>query len=155
MKSTLLKILFLIGLEEQFWNARITRYVSFWSMFDMDVFLLIIIDTLQARYFCAFYLLTPCPFCAFYLLTPCPFQITDQFCNVWWFYAVSLHCTIQCNLLWVRVMVFDYTFNNISVISWRSVLLVKETYRIPPISHWQISHNVSSTPRHQQNPDLR
>ncbi len=26
----------------------------------------------------------------------------------------------------VRVMVFDATFNNISVISWRSVLLVEE-----------------------------
>ena len=30
-------------------------------------------------------------------------------------------------LEWVRVMVFDATFNNISVISWRSVLLVEET----------------------------
>jgi hypothetical protein len=31
--------------------------------------------------------------------------------------------------LWVRVrvMVFNATFNNISVISWRSVLLVEET----------------------------
>jgi hypothetical protein len=27
----------------------------------------------------------------------------------------------------VRVMVFNATFNNISVISWRSVLLVEET----------------------------
>ena len=27
----------------------------------------------------------------------------------------------------VRVMVFNATFNNISVISWRSVLLVRET----------------------------
>ena len=27
----------------------------------------------------------------------------------------------------VRVMVFNATFNNISIISWRSVLLVKET----------------------------
>jgi hypothetical protein len=27
----------------------------------------------------------------------------------------------------VRVMVFDATFNNISVVSWRSVLLVEET----------------------------
>jgi len=26
--------------------------------------------------------------------------------------------------VWVRVMVFNTTFNNISVISWRSVLLV-------------------------------
>jgi hypothetical protein len=147
MKSTLLKILFLIGLEEQFWNARITRYVSFWSMFDMDVFLLIIIDTLQARCFCAFY-----------LLTPRPLQITHQtfhFNFVMFDDFMQSLCTIQCNLLWVRVMVFDDTFNNISVISWRSVLLVKETYRIPPISHWQISHDVSSTPRHQQNPDLR
>jgi hypothetical protein len=50
-------------------------------------------------------------------------------------------------------MVFNATFNNISVISWRSVLLVEETvgpaenYR-PVASHWQsLSHNVvSSTP---------
>ena len=42
----------------------------------------------------------------------------------------------------VRVMVFNATFNNISDISWRSVLLVEETrvpgenYR-PATSHWQ------------------
>jgi hypothetical protein len=29
--------------------------------------------------------------------------------------------------LWVKVMVFNATFNNISAISWRSVLLVEET----------------------------
>jgi len=54
-------------------------------------------------------------------------------------------------------MVFNATFNNISAISWRSVLLVEETkvpeenYR-PVASHWQIRlHNVvSSTPRHEQ-----
>jgi hypothetical protein len=39
-------------------------------------------------------------------------------------------------------MVFNATFNNISVISWQSVLLVEET-RVPgenhwhPVSHWQ------------------
>ena len=51
-------------------------------------------------------------------------------------------------------MVFNTTFNNISVISWQSVLLVEET-RVPrenhrpAASHWQtLSHNVvSSTPR--------
>jgi len=50
-------------------------------------------------------------------------------------------------------MVFNATFNNISVISWRSVLLVEETgvsgenYRHVAI-HWQtLSYNVvSSTP---------
>ena len=51
-------------------------------------------------------------------------------------------------------MVFNATFNTISVISWRSVLLVEET-GVPDenhrhvTSHWQtLSHNiVSSTPR--------
>jgi hypothetical protein len=50
----------------------------------------------------------------------------------------------------VRVMVFNATFNNISVLVQRSVLLEEETeenYR-PVESHWQtLSHNVvSSTP---------
>ena len=57
----------------------------------------------------------------------------------------------------VRVMVLNATFNNISIISWRSVLLVEETGVLgenhrPAESHWQtLSHNVvSSTPRHQR-----
>ena len=57
----------------------------------------------------------------------------------------------------IRVMVFNVTFNNISAISWWSVLLVEET-RVPgenhrPVaSHGQtLSHNiVSSTPRHER-----
>jgi len=32
-------------------------------------------------------------------------------------------------------MVLNATFNNISVISWRSVLLVGETTRVPEINH--------------------
>ena len=55
------------------------------------------------------------------------------------------------------VRVFSATFYNISAISWRSVLLVREirvpgeNYR-PVTSHWQtLSHNVvSSTPRHER-----
>ena len=51
-------------------------------------------------------------------------------------------------------MVFNATFNNISVISWQSVLLVEET-RVPGENHRQgqtLSHNVvSSTPRHGSN----
>jgi len=34
----------------------------------------------------------------------------------------------------VRIMVFNATFNNISVISWQSVLLVEET-RVPGETH--------------------
>ena len=52
-------------------------------------------------------------------------------------------------------VVFNATFNNISVISWWSVLLVEETGVLgedhrPVASHWQtLLHNVvSSTPRH-------
>ena len=51
-----------------------------------------------------------------------------------------------------RVMLFNATFNNISVISWRSVLLVEET-RVPGENHRPVanhrqtlSHNVSGTP---------
>ena len=45
-------------------------------------------------------------------------------------------------LIGVRVMVFNATFNNISVISWQSVLLVEET-RGPRENHRQtLSHNV-------------
>ena len=46
-----------------------------------------------------------------------------------------------------RFMVFNATFNTISVISWRSVLLVEETgipgeNHRPAASHWQLlSHN--------------
>ena len=54
--------------------------------------------------------------------------------------------------VWVRA--FKATFNNISVISWQSVLLVEETgvageNHRPVTSHWQTwSHNVvSSIPR--------
>ena len=51
-------------------------------------------------------------------------------------------------------MAFNATFNNISVISWQSFLLVEETgeNRRPAASHGQaLSHNVvSSTPRHER-----
>ena len=51
-------------------------------------------------------------------------------------------------------MVFNATFNSISVISWRSVLLVEETGENdrPVASHCQtLSHNVvSSTPSHER-----
>ena len=43
----------------------------------------------------------------------------------------------------VLVMMFNVTFNNISVISWRSYLLVKETggNHRPAASHWRtLSH---------------
>ena len=54
------------------------------------------------------------------------------------------------------VMVFNTTFNNISVISWRAVLLVEETgvpgenHRLAESHRQTFSHNiVSSTPRHE------
>ena len=50
--------------------------------------------------------------------------------------------------LWVRVMVFNTTFNDISVLFWWSVLLMEETgvpreNPQPVLGHWQtLSHNV-------------
>jgi hypothetical protein len=63
-------------------------------------------------------------------------------------------CDQVCQL---KVMVFKATFNNISVISWQSVLLVEETEvprenHWPAASHWHtLSHSVvSSAPRHER-----
>jgi hypothetical protein len=51
-------------------------------------------------------------------------------------------------MLWVRVVVFNATFNYISVISRRSVSLLEETTDLPRITVKTLSHNVvSSTPR--------
>jgi len=56
----------------------------------------------------------------------------------------------------VMVVVFNITFNNISVILWWSVLLVEETgvsreNHRPAASHRQIPNNVASgTPRHER-----
>jgi hypothetical protein len=59
-------------------------------------------------------------------------------------------------------MIVNATFNNISVISWRSVLLVEETgvpgeNHRPAISYWQtLSHNVaSSTLRHERDSNVQ
>jgi hypothetical protein len=55
----------------------------------------------------------------------------------------SIMCTSHKKRNRVRIMVFNATFNNISVISWRSVLLVEEI-AVPGgnhsrvTSHWQI-----------------
>jgi hypothetical protein len=56
-------------------------------------------------------------------------------------------------VLYVRIMVLNATFNNISVILWQSILFVEKTgvpgaNHRPSASHWQtLSHNVvSSTP---------
>jgi len=64
---------------------------------------------------------------------------------------------ISQNFACVRIMVFNATFNNISAISWRQVLLVEETgvpgeNHQPALNHWQtLSHNVvSSTPRRRK-----
>jgi hypothetical protein len=57
--------------------------------------------------------------------------------------------SLTCNASPLRykglVMMFNATFNNISVISWWSVLLVAKENHRPAASHWQtLSHNVVS-----------
>jgi hypothetical protein len=66
-------------------------------------------------------------------------------------------CGQTCPLFAIWVIVFNATFNNISVISWRSVSLVEETgvpreNHRPAASHRQtLSQNVvSNTPRHER-----
>ena len=64
-------------------------------------------------------------------------------CPIGWVSSKILFIRVK-----VKVMVFNATFNNIWVISLRSVLLVEETgeNHRPVASHWQIlSHNVVSS----------
>jgi len=70
-----------------------------------------------------------------------------KFCSLSMAYHIGTW-TEKENILGVRVMVFNATFNHISVILWRSVLLAEET-GVPRekhrsvASHWQtLSHNV-------------
>jgi len=78
--------------------------------------------------------------------------LQNRFSNLKSFRCRMFHSQIE---LWF--MVFNATWNNISVISWRSVLLVEKTgvpreNHRPVASYWQtLSHNVvSSTPRHER-----
>ena len=70
------------------------------------------------------------------------------------FFLLNYDYLLSCLslLLGIRVMVFNDTFNNISVISRRSVLLVEETgeNHRHVASYWQtlLYNVVSSTPRH-------
>ena len=47
--------------------------------------------------------------------------------------------------LGVRIMVYNATFNNISVISWRSVLLLEKTTDLLQVADTVLSHNVASS----------
>ena len=66
-------------------------------------------------------------------------------------YHRKIKFTTKLQMLMVSFMVFNSTFNNISVISWRPVLLVEETgvpreNHQPVASHSQtLSHNVISS----------
>ena len=61
---------------------------------------------------------------------------------------ISRRCILLRQQMLVCLMVVNTTFNNVSVLSWRSVLLVEETggpgeNHRPVASHWQtFSHNV-------------
>jgi hypothetical protein len=72
--------------------------------------------------------------------------------------VVEFISTVQSCQLWV--LMFNVTFNNLTVISLQLILFVEETgvhgeTHRPDANHWQtLSHNVgSSTPRHDRSPN--
>ena len=70
---------------------------------------------------------------------------THQVCML---YSVFIDhmASLFIGMVWFRFMVFNTTFNNISVISWWSVLLVEET-GVPVENHRPV---VSSTPHRER-----
>ena len=49
------------------------------------------------------------------------------YCFLHFMVLMNWGLSLPCRIYMVRVMVFNTTFNNISVISWQSILLVEET----------------------------
>ena len=85
--------------------------------------------------------------CRYYLFFDRHFVLFCYRINL--FYCFGWHTLISLILLFVVcLMVFNATFNNISAISWRSVLLVEDTgvpgeNHRPVASHWEtLSHNI-------------
>jgi hypothetical protein len=74
-------------------------------------------------------------FCLFLKLVQINFIFTDNvrilyiyLIMISWFLGYfKINIWSVCSRVRVRIMVFNTTFNNISVISWRSVLLMEET----------------------------
>jgi hypothetical protein len=69
-----------------------------------------------------------------YTCSLCYIKTTIKVCL--YCYNITLFVRREVNVVWF--MVLDATFNNISVISWRSVLLVEET-RGPRENHWPVA----------------
>ena len=121
--------------------------------------------------YCYWYLIGPfwrcyCPTCNSYILIVRPYKLLPSLgvsspinVNISHFYHLLCNYSANWNktLQVVWLMVFGATFNNISVISWWSVLLVEET-GVPGENHRPVaihcqtwSHNVvSSIPRHER-----
>ena len=59
---------------------------------------------------------------------------------VGWINLAFEHDVKERLMFWLRSDVFDATFNNISVISWRSVLLVEETEG-PRENYWPVTNH--------------
>ena len=99
------------------------------------------------------YLLVQNYFVLFWYLQPFTFGL--RFAKVFGCSPITKHTFPHIHLsVSVRVILCNATFNNISVLSWRSVLFVEETWvprenHRPTAIHWQTSSHivVSSTPR--------
>jgi hypothetical protein len=117
------------------------------------------------------------------VLPPSPLRFCKLWCVLHFFLLffddlITSNDILYCNRVnfpeynGVRIMVFDSTFNNISVISWRPILLLEETAVLwenhwPVASHWQtlsseykwyclhvqmyILHLLGKPPRHNRN----
>ena len=93
--------------------------------------------------------------------TQCSQICAIQFSKTWYYFFICIEYPIIYAILRGRVVVFNATFNNISVISWWSVLLVEKTgiprenylhVHVSVASHSQtLSYKVvSSTPCHER-----
>ena len=70
------------------------------------------------------------------------YMIVYSFCKNYYNVQMYKYMSVLIGVLFVCLMVFNTTFNNISVISWRSVLLVDETGRPGETLSYNVVHLV-------------
>ena len=68
----------------------------------------------------------------------------------WALRVLNVYVFCQFRSIRVRVVVFNATFNNISVISWRSVSLVEKTADLSQVTEKTFSHNVVTNAHHHE-----
>ena len=125
-------------------SMQIKIFDIYWQKLNLP---LVLVDTKSDLHFDFHQIYTKCIW-QVYIMMKIKFKLSIEMEDTCWFHLLQL---LNATVL-LRIMLFSSTFNNISVISWCSILRSTRVHgenHWPAASQWQnLSHNVvSSKPR--------